>query len=415
MRVLFKTIYSLFLRLLSIFTKKPSKSVLFIPHKNCKNDGYDIINYHADNVLSLLHYLLEAKCYSEYIFYIVVYDVNRIEGYKNYIKEKGYVGKIIFVLYDSKERDRAYIKSNLIFTDNYYEPTIFKLKKQTCVCLGYFAIAFKDDYFKLIEMGKMRAKIDRYIKNISYDNHISTSDLCSRELALDSQISFDKFIALGFPRNDVFFVDSTDFKDKVCGTLGFTPKNIIVYAPTHRDYERQESNRDQKRSIFGWVNNNELLTLENFLEETNSIIIAKIHPRQQRDIINDSSNRRIVFMSNLVSINANLQLVLSISDLLITDYSSTFYDYLLLDRPIVHYCYDYDEMSANRGFFINPVDPFFAGDVVKDFHLLPSIIKENLLTPDKNKLMRERVRSLVYKNVDGYSAKRIADHYFIKD
>lgn len=415
MRVLFKTIYSIFLRLLSLFTKKPGKSVLFIPHKNCKNDGYDIMNYHADNVLSLIHYLLEARCYSEYTYYIVVYDVNRIERYKEYLIEKGYVGKIIFVPYDSKERDRAYIKSSLIFTDNYYEPTIYKLKKQTCVCLGYFAIAFKDDYFKLIEMGEKRARIDRYIKNISFDNHISTSDLCSRELALDSQISFEKFIALGFPRNDVFFVNNSDFRAKICGILGFIPQNIIVYAPTHRDYEQHCTNQDKKRSIFGWVNSDELLSLENFLEETNSIIIAKIHPRQERDVISDSSNRRIVFMSNLASINANLQLILSISDLLITDYSSTFYDYLLLDRPIVHYCYDYDEMSANRGFFINPIDPFFAGDVVKKFGLLPSIVQENLITPDKNELMREKVRSLVYKDVDGNSAKRIAEHFFKKD
>lgn len=415
MRFFLKAIYSLFLRFFSFFTNKPSKSVLFIPHKNCQNDGYDIINFHADNVLCLIHYLFEAKCYSEYVFYIVVYDVNRIEGYKEYVKEKGYLGKIRFVPYDSKERYWAYIKSSLIFTDNYYEPTIFKLKKQTCVCLGYFAIAFKDDYFKLIEMGKLRAKMDRCIKNISFDNHISTSDLCSRELALDSQIYLEKFIALGFPRNDVFFVNNTDFKDKVCGILGFVPKNIIVYAPTHRDYEQQDAMQDQKRSIFGWVNNNELLALESFLEETNSIIIAKIHPKQERNVIKDSSNRRIIFMSSLASINANLQLILSISDLLITDYSSTFYDYLLLDRPIIHYCYDYDEMSVNRGFFINPVDPFFAGDVVKTFDLLPSILKENLLTPDKNKLKREKVRSLIYKNVDGDSAKRIAEHFFIKD
>ncbi len=415
MRVLLKTIYSLCLRILSLFIKKSRKSVLFVPHKNCKNDGYDIINYQADNVLALIHFLLDEGSYTDYVFYLIVYDVDKIEKYKQYIKEKGYICTIKFVPFDSVERDIAYIKSKYVFTDNYYEPTIFKLRQQTSVCLGYFANAFKDDYFKIVVMGKMRALIDRFIKNISFDNHISTSDLSSRELALDSQIAFEKFIPLGFPRNDVLFTDSTDFKRRVYCILGFIPKNIIVYAPTHRDYEQQGVVGDQKRSIFGWVNSNELQSLEDFLEESNSVIIAKIHPRQERNIIKGSSNRRVVFMSNLVSANANLQLILSISDLLITDYSSTFYDYLLLDRPIVHYCYDYNEMSANRGFFINPVDPFFAGDVVKSFDLLLPVIEENLRLPDTNKLKRERVRSLVFKYTDGKSAKRIAEQFFIKD
>src|SRR5699024_4084973 len=47
------------------------------------------------------------------------------------------------------------------------------------------------------------------------------------------------------------------------------------------------------------------------------------------------------------SVNTNL--LLAITDVLITDYSSIFFDFLVTDRPIVHYVYDYEEYSADRG------------------------------------------------------------------
>lgn len=414
MRVLIKTVYSLLLRLASIFVCKRPNNILFLPHKNCKNDNYDIINYQSDNVLCLINYLISTDSYNNYRFFIRIYDDSKKEEYANYIRNKGFKGEVDFIsIDDSWSLIKAFLKSRFILSDNFYEPNLYKIKRQISVCLGYYAAPFKDDYCKIMQMGKVRRDIDRVIKNIAYDYHVSTSDLASQGVSLDSQIEYYKFISLGYPRNDELLKNNQWFKDRLVETIGFKPRYIFVYAPTHRDYERPENRtRDEQRSIFGWVSTSDLQELQIMLEKMDAIIVAKIHPRQERSIIKDSFSNRIFFLSSFNMIGGNLQLLLSISDVLITDYSSVFYDYLLLNRPIVHYCYDYEQNVKARGFFIDPIDPFFAGDVVYKLEELPDVLNENIVNPKKNEDKRNRVRSLVFKYNDGNACKRIADFFF---
>lgn len=414
MRVFIKTVYSLLLRLITLFIPKRRNQVLFLPHKNCKNDNYDIINYQSDNVLCFINYLVSTGKYNSYNFVIRIYDASKKDEYAEYLRSKGFVGGVTFISNDENWRlIREFLKSRIVFTDNFYEPNLYKIKSQICVCLGYYAAPFKDDYCKIMQMGKIRRGIDRIIKNIAYDYHVSTSDLASQGLSLDSQIEYYKFLSLGYSRNDELLKDNQWFKNRLFKEIGYNPKYIFVYAPTHRDYERLENRTtDEHRSIFGWATKFDLQELQTALEEMDAIIIAKIHPRQERSIINDSLSNRIFFLSNFVSIGGNLQLFLSISDLLITDYSSVFYDYLLLNRPIVHYCYDFEQNVKARGFFIDPIDPFFAGDVIYKLQELPDVIKRNISNPNINEDKRNKVKSLVFKYVDGNSSQRI-EKYFL--
>lgn len=46
--------------------------------------------------------------------------------------------------------------------------------------------------------------------------------------------------------------------------------------------------------------------------------------------------------------------LLSVVDLLITDYSSIFFDFLVTDNPIIFYSPDYEEYKNDRGFYIKP-------------------------------------------------------------
>lgn len=414
MRVLLKTVYSLLLRLVSLFVSKKHNNVLFLPHKNCKNDNYDVINYQSDNVLCLFNYLISTDKYNNYRFDIRIYDDSKKGEYVNYIRNKGFKGEVGFISSnDSRSLIKAFLKSSVIFSDNFYEPSLYKIKKQVSVCLGYYAAPFKDDYCKIMQLGKFRRNIDRVIKNMAYDYHISTSDLASQGVSLDSQIEYYKFISLGYPRNDELVKNNQWFKTKLVEIIGFKPRYIFIYAPTHRDYERPENRtNDEQRSIFGWAGTSDLQVLQSSLEEMDAIIVAKIHPRQERSIIQESSSNRVFFLSNFTPIGGNLQLLLSISDILITDYSSVFYDYLLLDRPIIHYCYDYEQNVKARGFFIDPIDPFFAGDVIYKLKELPAALRDNIDHPKKSEVKRNMVRSLVFKYNDGDACTRIESFVF---
>jgi len=414
MRVVIKTIYSLIVRFLSYIVPKKKNYILFLPHINCRNDKYDIINYQSDNVLCLLNYMFLSGNYNNYSFAVRIYDSSRVSDYLEYVNNLGFKGKVHFIPYGKTLRLLSFfVRAYTIFTDNYYEPTLYKIKRQRCICLGYYAAPFKDDYFKVLEMSGFRRIVDRIVKNSAYDYHVSTSDYASRGISLDSQIEYFKFVTLGFPRNDEMLKNSDSFKKKVYDKLGFTPKFIIIYAPTHRDYERPENGQsEEQRSIFGTEKTTDLQDMQRTLEDLDAIIIAKIHPRQERSVIKSSLTERMFFLSDFSLIGANLQLFLSISDLLISDYSSVFYDYLLLNKPIIHYCYDYEQNVKARGFFIDPIEPFFAGDVIYKLKELPGVLKENIVNPKKNEDKRNKVRSLVFKYNDGNACKRIESCFF---
>lgn len=54
--------------------------------------------------------------------------------------------------------------------------------------------------------------------------------------------------------------------------------------------------------------------------------------------------------------------ILNAVDILITDYSSIYFDFLLLDRPIIFTPIDYEEYKHNRGFLLEPFDFWAPGD-----------------------------------------------------
>src|SRR5699024_9656806 len=58
-------------------------------------------------------------------------------------------------------------------------------------------------------------------------------------------------------------------------------------------------------------------------------------------------------LNNIKVVPANIDSnrLLGIVDLLITDYSSIFYDYLVTDKPIIHYLYDLETYSKSRGLY----------------------------------------------------------------
>lgn len=410
-----------FFWLVNVLTPKDKHAIFFIPHINCKNDCYDIINYHSDNVLCLLNRSLVDSRFSSYHLYILIYQEEKIADYDLYIKNKSFKGSYSFVLYDDKKSFfKAFKKSYYIFTDHYYFQYLYKTKRQKVICLGYFAAPFKDDYWKIKRIGYRNSIHENLRMNRSFDFHISPSDFCSRELSVDSLIYLPKYLPLGLPRNDIFFENNSKIREKIYDSLGYKPRYIITYAPTHRDYENpnrvlSDSTLTHNRTLFGNSNQKEEKNLVSILESLDAVIIAKIHPSQAMSILNLYSNNRLTCLQELTkNRNINLQELLAASDLLITDYSTTFYDYLLTGRPIIHYCYDYDIQLQNRGFTYNPIIPFMPGKIVFNFDDLCKTLKNSLISKDIDEKKMDFVRSLLYLQPDGHSTDRIVEYFFGK-
>lgn len=368
-------IFTWLLKFLNCLTPKDKKSIVFLPHHNGKADGYDIINYRSDNVLCLFNYIIRTNEYNDHHLILFYYDKAKKLQYENYVREVNANINVTFVDYSEINVVRTLLKSWVCFTDQAYYNFRFKLSKQRFICLGYFT-PFKRDYlWSGAKYGYVshNAFMCEFLKHEqSFDSYITTSDVASRVLSIDTGISYYKFEPLGMPRNMVFRYPTTECKVFLQDFFGIPFKKLILYTPTFRDYDENE-----ELSILGYTD--DLLEVEKILESNDAILIAKLHPKKKfvKDI-NKKTTR--IFNYNSLPSNYSLYDYLSISDVLVTDYTSTYFDFLYADKPVIFNNYDFDKYYTIRGFSYNPIAPFCAGYMVDTFKDFCIALQESLIT-----------------------------------
>ena len=158
------------------------------------------------------------------------------------------------------------------------------------------------------------------------DLFIAPSDAYATVLQSAFLIERSKIINVGYPRNCILF-DKKQYKDKrkeILDKLNLDQDvKVVLYMPTFRD-------KGMKRFSF-WDN------LNNTESFKNTVVFEKGH------FIEKGEQKTKSDRNNVYDVKAfDSQELLLISDLLITDYSSCFFDYLLLDRPIIQFIYDFE-------------------------------------------------------------------------
>ncbi|WP_241773263.1 CDP-glycerol glycerophosphotransferase family protein [Bacillus sp. LL01] len=152
-------------------------------------------------------------------------------------------------------------------------------------------------------------------------------------------------IETGYPRND-YLISNNNFerinllKEKLGIPIG---KKIILYAPTWRDDEYHRKGEYKFELKFD---------LNKFEKELKNdyIILLRMHylVKESFDL---SGYKDFIYDYSDYSDIRDLYLV---SDILITDYSSVFFDYLILDRPIIFFTYDIEKYrKKTRGFYFD--------------------------------------------------------------
>lgn len=148
-----------------------------------------------------------------------------------------------------------------------------------------------------------------------------------------------EILETGYPRNDILIQQPANIKQKAQMELGIPPeKRVILFAPTFRDWD---PNSFQK--VLDEV---QLLSKE---IDQDSVILLRLHYLLSDKISQFELPANIVNGSNY----QDIQELYLLADLLITDYSSVMFDYALLKRPIILYCYDLEEYTTRRGMYFN--------------------------------------------------------------
>lgn len=185
----------------------------------------------------------------------------------------------------------------------------------------------------------------------------------------------NEMLETGYPRNDLMHApEKEEIARKIRKKIGVPEgKKTILYAPTWRDDEYYGKGK------YKFTLKLDLERLKQKLSDE-YVILLRTHY-----YIADSLDITGVedFAINVSKYNDITELYL-ISDVLITDYSSVFFDYANLRRPMLFYVYDLDKYrDVLRGFYID-IEEELPGpllytneDVLDAFDRLPQIVEEN--------------------------------------
>lgn len=182
---------------------------------------------------------------------------------------------------------------------------------------------------------------ERVIKSIKY----TLSGCQHTESCLKSAFEFknNEIKQYGTPRNDIFFKKIN--RTVVCNKLAIpSNKKILLFAPTFRG-DINLSGLQQIQEI-NWIKVGDILK-EKFGGEW--CLVVRVHPHVQNDVLFDSNEG---FING--NIGDDMAEYLSIADILITDYSSSLFDFILSKKPVFLYAPDISSYSnEERGLYFN--------------------------------------------------------------
>ena len=173
-----------------------------------------------------------------------------------------------------------------------------------------------------------------------------------------------KVLPLGLPRNDeLVYNNKPNIIKDIKSHLGIASnKKVILYAPTYREYQRD----NYKNSIFSLP-----IHIRKWEEKlsNNFVILFRAHPDVVK-VLNIEENDFVKDVSSYPHVN---ELMLA-SDLLISDYSSIFFDYSILERPMLCFAYDYDQYNKERGVYFDIRKELVSEDLSDEMILIDTIL-----------------------------------------
>lgn len=334
---------------LSGFVKKNDKIIIF---------GSWFGNKVGDNPKYMLDYLSEKETGKIY------YWIGTEETFDDFKKE--YNDKnVLFLRRNTIKSFFICLRAKYIFVaQSYLDVCVFNtFRKATMVQLwhGFPIKKLGDD---ISDSNKYKGKTNYYCER--YDYFISMSHEMSErvESAFSNWgISKENIIKSGQPRNDILVKERENIvlKNSIKKMLGI-PEGayVISYLPTFRD------NSKKINSISNFSD-----SFYREMKKRNVYFIEKQHyVRAEEGILNKSSKENVVNPEQSI----DTQKILLVTDLLISDYSSVYIDFLLLDRPLIHYLYDKsDYEKTDRGLY-RPFAEEVCGPVVYESSELEKLL-----------------------------------------
>lgn len=287
--------------------------------------------------------------------------------------------------------------SKYILVDDFY-PLIYvlHLRKNTEVIQVWHALgAYKTVGYA--RMGKIGGPKAYSLTHRNYTAAIVSSEDIRKDYALAFHMDKQKVYATGIPRTDIFF--DKDYEKEVKKRIyekypRLKNKKVILFAPTFRGNGQNTAYYDFSLLDFQRIE-------EKFKEEY--VFIVRPHPFTKN--LEDMPKENDFYMH--LTEEREVNDLLFITDILITDYSSVIFEYALFNRRTVFFVPDLEEYMATRDFFY-PFEKYTYGEVARNMEELMIAIEKGKVDQKKLKEFKEYFIS----SCDGNATENFIHQFF---
>lgn len=251
------------------------------------------------------------------------------------------------------------------------------------------------------------------LKTITTKSDIITCSSRFSQLTIAGMFAVDprKVKITGFPRNDIMYEADARKELKKIVDADIEGSKLIFYLPTMRKGLKNEGAQFEE-NFFNYPDY-DADVLDTFLESQNAYMFAKVHFADNEYFTKGDFKlpKRLVFL-NTEALNDHMLTIYHIMDafdILVTDYSSVYADFLLLNKPILFSCPDIDAYKKDRGFIVDDPELFMPGERVRTQKEFIAHLNEIFMSGDSHGDERMQKMSVFHRHQDADSGKRLFD------
>lgn len=309
-----------------------------------------------------------------------------------YIKDEYIIKKHLYKTSKQRHNKKNICKdmaqSQYILVDDFY-PLIYPipLRKETKLVQVWHAMGA----FKTVGFARKQNHDYFSMTHRNYTDTIVSSEMIRKDYARAFRMNIKNVHSTGIPRTDVFFDEKyiNNKKEELYNRYPFLKeKKVILFAPTFRGNNVHNGYYDYQKIDF-------IKFEQSLLDEY--ICIIKMHPFIKNKPNQDLPSCFFIDLTNEREIND----LLFITDVLITDYSSVIFEAALLNLKTIFFAYDLEKYISERDFFY-PYEEYTYGPVVYNDDELIQTIRNIQLDQDKLKIFKRKFVS----SCDGHSTEK---------
>jgi CDP-ribitol ribitolphosphotransferase len=289
--------------------------------------------------------------------------------------------------------------ARVFIVDDYFFPIyVIRPRAGTTIIQTWHASgAFKKIGYSVLDksFGADEALTDRVPIHSNYDVCLVASQAAAPHYSEAFRQPLERFVSrYGIPRTDVFFGEErlARTRDEIRRRYGLTDgRTVILYAPTFRGdsvtdaHATDDLDLEQLQAVLG----------------EDHVVLVRLHPFvRSRTTIGPTLRGFAIDVSDHPDINE----LMLVSDILVTDYSSAIYEFSLLGRPMAFFAPDYEAYELERGFYFD-----YRSGVPGPIFETTGDLAEYLRAGVFDTARVERFREASFDVADGHSATYVTD------